>query len=291
MELFILLGVLCVVAVNAIAPRIKISAPLLLVVIGVVVSVQPLVSPPVVEVDAELVLAGVLPLLLFAAARSMPATNFRRNLSSITGLSITLVVISTLALGAMFSAMLPGLGLAGGIAMGAILSPTDAVATSIVKKLGVAPRVVALLDGEAMLNDASALVLLRAAIAAMATSVSISSVAGTFALSVLVATSIGITVGHLTLRIRRRISEPTVNTLLSFAVPFIAYQPMPSTTRRGRSGPAMVCCSCGPACVARSRSRPHRRCRRRCRTGRCSCSWRSSSPPARCSSRAARSRG
>jgi len=221
----VVLGVLCVVAVNAIAPRLRVSAPLLLVVLGVLVSVQPFVATPVVEVDAEIVLAGVLPLLLFAAARSMPATSFRRNLSSITGLSITLVVISALTLGAMFSAMLPGLGLAGGIAMGAILSPTDAVATSIVKKLGVAPRVVALLDGEAMLNDASALVLLRAAIAASISAVSIRSVVGTFALSVVIATVIGSAVGHLTLRIRRRVAEATVNTLLSFAVPFIAYLP------------------------------------------------------------------
>lgn len=108
MELLVLLGVLCVVVVNAMALRLRVSAPLLLVVIGVVVSVQRSVTVPVVEVDAEIVLAGVLPLLLFAAARSMPATNFRRNLSSITGLSITLVVSSALTLGARFSAMLPG---------------------------------------------------------------------------------------------------------------------------------------------------------------------------------------
>jgi CPA1 family monovalent cation:H+ antiporter len=223
MELFCLVGVLCIVAVNAIAPRLRVSAPLLLVVLGVIVSVQPFVASPVIEVDSDIILSGVLPLLLFAAAVSMPATNFRRNLNSITGLSVSLVVLSALVLGAFFSAMLPGLGFAGGIAMGAILSPTDAVATSIVKKLGVAPRVVDLLDGEAMLNDASALVLLRSSLAAA--SLSIGSVASHFAYSIVVATAVGIGVGFVTLSIRKRIAEPTVNTLMSFAVPFVAYQP------------------------------------------------------------------
>jgi len=221
----VLVGVLCIVAVNAIAPRLRVSAPLLLVVLGLLVSVQPFVAAPVVEVDSELILAGVLPLLLFAAAVSMPAQNFRRNLSTITGLSVSLVVLTSLALGVFFSAMLPDLGFAGGVAMGAILSPTDAVATGIVKKLGVAPRVVDLLDGEAMLNDASALVLLRSSIAATVTSVTVRGVAWKFAVSIFIATAVGIVVGMVALRVRKRIEQPTVNTLLSFAVPFLAYMP------------------------------------------------------------------
>ncbi|HEY4239094.1 MAG TPA: cation:proton antiporter [Kofleriaceae bacterium] len=220
-----LLGVLCVVAINAIAPKLRISAPLLLVVAGVAISLQPFFDPPMVAVDPHVILSGVLPLLLFAAAVSMPSTNFRRNLGSIVGLSVSLVVLTALALGALFGHLLPELGLAGGIAIGAILSPTDAVATSIVKSLGVAPRVVALLDGEAMLNDASALVLLRSSIAATVTAVSIRSVAASFAFSILVASAIGITVGFAALYVRRLIAQPTVNTLLSFAVPFVAFQP------------------------------------------------------------------
>ncbi len=223
MELLCLVGVLCVVAINALAPRLRISAPLLLVLLGVIVSVQPLFASPVIEVESDVILSGVLPLLLFAAAVQMPATNFRRNFNVITGLSVSLVVLSALVLGAFFAAMLPGLGFPAGIAMGAILSPTDAVATGIVKKLGVAPRIVDLLDGEAMLNDASALVLLRSSLAAA--SLSIGSVAVHFAYSVIVATAIGIGVGYLALQIRKRIEQPTVNTLMSFAVPFVAHIP------------------------------------------------------------------
>jgi len=223
----LLLGVLCIVATNAMAPRFRVAAPLVLVVVGVAVSVQPFVHVAAIVIEPELVLGGVLPLLLFAAAVSMPATSFRRNFGLIAGLSVTLVVITSLALGALFAAVLPGLGFAGGVALGAVLSPTDAVATSIVKRLGVAPRVVSVLDGEAMLNDASALVVLRSGLAAVAASggVGVGAAIGKFALSVAIATAIGAAVGFATLVVRRRIHQATVNTLLSFAVPFLAFQP------------------------------------------------------------------
>lgn len=226
MAIGLLLGVLCIVAINAIAPRIRVAAPLALVVVGVAVSVQPFVHVPRIVVEPELVLGGVLPLLLFAAAVSMPSTSFRRNFSAIAGLSVTLVVLTSLALGALFNAVLPGLGFAGGMAIGAVLSPTDAVATSIVKQLGVAPRVVSVLDGEAMLNDASALVVLRSALAAVAaTGGGVGGAIGKFALSVVIATAIGAAVGFATLVVRRRIHQATANTLLSFAVPLLAFQP------------------------------------------------------------------
>jgi CPA1 family monovalent cation:H+ antiporter len=222
----LLLGVLCIVAANALAPRLRVAAPLVLVVVGVLASVQPFVDLPAIAVEPELVLGGVLPLLLFAAAVSMPAVSFRRNFGAIAGLSVTLVVLTALALGWLFSRVLPELGFAGGVALGAVLSPTDAVATSIVKRLGVAPRVVAVLDGEAMLNDASALVVLRTALAAVgAAGGSVGGAVGRFALSLVVATAIGVAVGLASLVVRRRIRQATVNTLLSFAVPLVAFQP------------------------------------------------------------------
>jgi CPA1 family monovalent cation:H+ antiporter len=222
----ILLGVLCVVACNAIGPTLRVAAPILLVVLGVLVSLQPVVDVPAFAVPEHLILGGVLPLLLFASAVSMPAANFRRNFSSIVGLSVTLVVITSLALGALFQALLPELGFAGGVAVGAVISPTDAVATSIVKRLGVAPRVVSVLDGEAMLNDASALVILRTALAAVgAAGTSIGGAVGSFGLSVVIATAIGIAVGWASLFVRKRIHSGTVSTLLSFAVPLVAFEP------------------------------------------------------------------
>jgi len=225
LALFALLGILGIVAVNAFASRLRFSAPLLLVTVGLLVSLQPLISIPAIEVEPEVILAGVLPLLLYAAAVSMPAANFRRDLRAISGLSVLLVVFSSLVLGALFSHMLPSLGWAGGVAVGAVLSPTDAVATNIVKKLGVAPRVVAMLDGESMLNDASALVLLRSAIAAMATTVTVGEVAWKFAVSIAIASAIGLVVGFGMLRVAKLVTQPTVSTLLSFTPPFVAYLP------------------------------------------------------------------
>ena len=77
----------------------------------------------------------------------MPAMDFRRDFTAISGLSVVLVVVSSVLLGLFFSWVIPDLSLAWGIALGAIVSPTDAVATSIVKGLGVSPRAVAILEG------------------------------------------------------------------------------------------------------------------------------------------------
>ncbi len=223
LSLFVILSVLLIVAVYTLAPKLSVSAPLALVAFGVAISLARVA--PHFEIEPEWILAGVLPMLLYAASISMPAMDFRRDFRAISGLSVTLVVWSALALGWFFSVMIPGIGFAGGVALGAIVSPTDAVATSIVKQLRVAPRAVAVLDGESLLNDASALVLLRSAIAAIATTVSLLNVAWTFLLSVVIATAIGVGVGLLALRVRRRMPNATANTLLSFVIPYVAYVP------------------------------------------------------------------
>jgi CPA1 family monovalent cation:H+ antiporter len=155
----------------------------------------------------------------------MPAMNFRREFGAIGGLSVLLVIVSSVLLGLFFAWVIPGLGLGWGIALGAIVSPTDAVATGIVKRAGVSPRVVAILEGESLLNDATALVLLRAAIAGTAATVSLWGVLGNFAFAVIVAVIIGLIVGKLNLVVRARVKDATVNTVISFTVPFIASIP------------------------------------------------------------------
>ncbi|MFT3713919.1 MAG: sodium:proton antiporter [Archangium sp.] len=223
LSLFVILSVLLIVGVYTFAPKLSVSAPLLLVAAGVAISLARV--GPEIHLEPEWILAGVLPMLLYAASISMPAMDFRRDFRAISGLSVTLVVWSALALGWFFSSMIPDLGFAGGVALGAIVSPTDAVATGIVKQLRVAPRAVAVLDGESLLNDASALVLLRSAIAAIATAVSLWGVAWSFLLSVVIATAIGVGVGYVALRLRQRMPNPTANTLLSFVIPYVAYVP------------------------------------------------------------------
>lgn len=216
-------GLLAVATAGVLAPRVRIAAPLLLVLVGIGVSFLPFV--PVVEVDPEWILAGILPPLLYSAAVSVPTMNFRRELNAIGGLSVVLVVLSALVLGVFFAWVIPGLGLWWGIALGAIVSPTDAVATSIVKRSGVSGRVISVLEGESLLNDATALVLLRTAIAGTAASVTFWGVLGNFAFAVVVAAALGWAVGELNLWVRSRLTDSTVNTVISFTVPFLASIP------------------------------------------------------------------
>ena len=219
----LVLGFVVIAAATVLGPRLGIASPLVLVAVGVAASFLPVFASA--QVEPELILQGVLPPLLYSAAVSMPAMNFRREFGAISGLSVLLVIGTALLLGVFFMLVIPGLGFAWGVAIGAIISPTDAVATSIIKKTAVSQRVVALLDGESLLNDATALVLLRTAIVAAAASFSFWGGVGTFAYSVVIAVAIGLAVGWLNLRVRKRISDPTVNTVISFAVPFVASVP------------------------------------------------------------------
>jgi NhaP-type Na+/H+ or K+/H+ antiporter len=217
------LGLLGIAAATAIGPKLGFSAPLLLVIVGILVSFLPFV--PEIEIDPEWIIAGVLPPLLYSASVSMPSMEFRREFGAISGLSIALVVVSSVALGLLFWWLVPGVTLAAGIALGAIVSPTDAVATSIVKRVGVTPRIVTVLEGESLLNDATALVLLRSAIAATAATVTFWDILGDFAFAVAVAVVIGWLVGRANLWVRSRVTDATVNTVISFTVPFLASVP------------------------------------------------------------------
>ncbi|MEU4383958.1 sodium:proton antiporter [Promicromonospora sp. NPDC023805] len=212
-----------IIAVTALAPRAGVASPLVLVVLGAGVSLLPFV--PAVEVPPELILGGVLPPLLYSAAVGLPSMDFRRDFAAIGGLSVTLVVISSVLLGLLFRWLIPGIDLATAIALGAIVSPTDAVATTIVKRLGASPRSSTMLEGESLLNDASALVLLRSAIAATAATVSLWEVVGDFAYAAGVAVAIGVPVGWVGLRIRKRLGHAALSTAMSFVVPFAAYLP------------------------------------------------------------------
>ncbi|WP_345762047.1 cation:proton antiporter [Diaminobutyricibacter sp. McL0608] len=216
-------GLLVVAAAAALAPRLRIAAPIILVVLGIAISLLPFVPP--LHVSSELILAGILPPLLYSASVQMPAMNFRREFNAIGGLSVALVVISSIVLGFFFAWVIPGLSIWWGIALGAIVSPTDAVATSIVKRVGIRGRVVAVLEGESLLNDATALVLLRTAVAATAAAISFWGVLGSFLYAVVIAVILGFVVGHLNLWVRSKVPDATVNTVISFTVPFLASIP------------------------------------------------------------------
>ncbi|WP_094770652.1 cation:proton antiporter [Microbacterium gorillae] len=232
--LIVVAGVIVIAVTTALAPKVGVAGPLVLLLLGIGFSLLPFT--PVFTLDQEWILVGILPPLLYAAAVSLPAMEFRRDFGAIGGLSVLLVLISSLVLGLFFSAVIPGIGLPLGIALGAVLSPTDAVATSVVKKLGISPRVLTMLEGESLLNDATALVLLRTAIAAAAAGAGAFSIwtgVGDFSLAVIIAVAIGLVVGWVNLRVRAWIPSTTAATAISFVVPYVAYLP---TEHLGGSG-------------------------------------------------------
>ncbi|SDK86755.1 Sodium/hydrogen exchanger family protein [Lentzea albidocapillata subsp. violacea] len=120
-------------------------------------------------VEPEWVLVIVLPPILYSAAVNVPVMDFRRNFKVISSLSVLLVVGSAFGTVLLIWWLLPGIGFAAAVALGAVISPPDAVATtSIGKRLGLPPRLVTIVEGEELVNDATALVLLRTAVAAIA---------------------------------------------------------------------------------------------------------------------------
>ncbi|WP_349425896.1 sodium:proton antiporter [Microbacterium sp. LWS13-1.2] len=234
----VIVAIVVIALATAVAPKLGIAGPLILLLIGGAVSLLPFVEIP--EINPDWILVGVLPPLLYSAAVALPAIEFRRDFGPIAGLSFLLVILSSIVLGVFFIAVIPGIHPAIAVALGAILSPTDAVATSIVKRLGVSRRVVTMLEGESLLNDATALVLLRTMIAsvAVATTVAGDTSVGVgflpaFAWGVLVAVVVGAVIGFLNLRLRALIKNSAANTAVGFVVPFIAYIP---TEELGGSG-------------------------------------------------------
>ena len=146
-------------------------APLILTAVGVAGSFVPFT--PQIELTSELVLVGLLPPLLYAAALRTSLVDFRRNARAIALLSVGLVLFTTAGIGLLTWWVLP-VPLAAAVALGAVVAPPDAVAaTSIARRIGMPRRVVTVLEGESLVNDATAIVCLRTAITAIGGSVSV----------------------------------------------------------------------------------------------------------------------
>ena len=223
-EVVAVLAVVIIVAASYFSSRFGLATPIILVVVGLAVSVIP--GMPLIAPEPELILAVVLPPLLYSAAVNMPVMDFRRDLKTIGALSVVLVLVSAFGVGTLLWAIFPNLSFAAAVAVGAVVSPPDAVAaTAIGKRLGLPPRLLTILEGEGLVNDATALVLLRTAVAATAGAFSFWQAAGDFFYAVVVAIAIGAAVGFLAVRIRSKIDQPVLTTAISFVVPFIAFLP------------------------------------------------------------------
>ncbi len=216
--------VITVAFVAGASRRLGWSAPLVLVLVGVAASFAP--GIPSFELDPDLVLVGLLPPLLYAAAIRTSLVDFASTKEALLWLSVGFVVVSTLAVGLITWWVVPSLSLAAAIALGAVVAPPDAVAaTTIARRVGMPRRIVTILEGESLVNDATALVALTAAIAAITGSVTVGSVTFDFVVAAGGGVAIGLAATWLLAQIRRRIEDPVLDTTLSFTAPFVAFLP------------------------------------------------------------------
>src|SRR5688572_12041947 len=216
----LLLSVLVVVAV--LARWLRTAPSILLVIAGVGLALVP--GLPRIELAPELVLLGILPPLIYSAGVSMSWREFRFNLRPIALLAFGCVVFTTCAVAAAMHYLL-GWPWAVAFVLGAIVAPPDVVAPlAIARRLGMPRRLVVVLEGEGLANDATALILYRFAVAAVATGAfSLGQAAGTFALIVVGEIIWGIGVGWLALRLRQWAHNPRVEITLSLMTPYLAY--------------------------------------------------------------------
>jgi monovalent cation/hydrogen antiporter len=218
--LLLLLAVLVVVAV--VARRLKTDPSILLVVAGIGLALTR--DLPRIELAPELVLLGILPPLIYSAGVAMSWREFRFNLRPITLLAFGCVAFTACAVAAVAHRLL-GMPLSVGFVLGAIVAPPDSIApVAIVRQLGVPRRIVVVLEGEGLANDATALVLYRFAVAAAVSGLFLfGQAAGTFVLIVVGEIAYGIAIGWVSLRLRRWARDPRVEITMSLMTPYAAF--------------------------------------------------------------------
>jgi len=225
-SLEIILLLLCVVmALEAVAQRVALPSPFLLLPAGILLGFIP--RFPRVMLDPDLVMYVFLPLLVYSGSALGSWVEFRKNLRPITLLSVGCVLFTTGFVAVAAHWIIPGFGWAGAFVLGAIVSPPDEVAAiSIARRLGIPKGLSAILEGEGLVNDATALTVYRFAAAAVVThSFSMMNAMSSFTLVVSGEIAWGLFVGWAMLRVRRALRSTSLETGLSLLTPFIAYLP------------------------------------------------------------------
>ena len=210
-------------AVTAVCRHRGWPAPLVLVVVGLAVSALP--GFPEVEVDGDLVLAVVLPPLLYSAALRCSAADFRQELGPIAALGVGMVAFTAAAVAVVADLLVPDMPLAVAFVLGAVVAPPDAVAaTAVAKRLGLPRRLVMILTGESLINDATALTLYRVALAAAlgATTTFLHGL-GEFVWTSVAGIGVGLVCGVVAHVLRRWARDAALETAFGLVVPFVAY--------------------------------------------------------------------
>jgi monovalent cation/hydrogen antiporter len=226
----VLVLIAVVAAVALLAERLKVPYPILMVIAGLALGVATGVIPeaPHVELEPETILVLFLPPILFSAAFFLSPRELWRNVRPISLLAVGLVIMTTLAVAVVAIGLAPELGWPVAIALGAIVSPPDAIATTaIARRLSLPRRLVIIFEGESLVNDATALTIYRLAVTAVVTgaSLSVGTAAASFLIVAVGGALIGLAAGWVTTWLLSRIEQPPVEVLITLLAPFAAYLP------------------------------------------------------------------
>src|SRR5262245_20039883 len=225
-ELILLLLLVAVAVFGSAARMLNIPYPIVLVIGGPLLGLIP--SLPKVELEPDLVLVIFLPPLLYSAAFFADLRDLRQNIRPISMLAIGLVLATMVIVAVVAHEMIDGLPWAAAFALGAILGPTDPVAaTAIARRLGLPRRVVNVIEGESLVNDATALVAYQIAVRAATAAVAFSLLdAGwDFVWKSAGGVAVGLAVGWVIVQIRRRLEDPLVENTIGLLTGYAAYLP------------------------------------------------------------------
>jgi monovalent cation/hydrogen antiporter len=225
LELLLLALIVAVAGLSVLARAVGVPYPILLVVGGLVLSFVP--GMPEVALPPELVLVAFLPPLLYWAGFFSSPRDLRADARAISLSAVGLVLATTVAVAVVAHAVVDGMAWPVAFALGAIVSPTDPLAaTAIARRLGVPRRLVTVVEGESLVNDATALVAYRIAVAATVSGTFVVWQAGLrFVVGVVGGVAIGLLVGWLVAELRRRLDDPVVEIVVSVITGYAAYLP------------------------------------------------------------------
>ena len=220
----IVLGLLvCAIGLGLLARRVALPYPVVLVLGGLALGFVP--DLPTIKLDPDFALTFILPPILYQAALFTSWREFRANLRPIGLLAIGLVIATTLTVAGVAHAIVPGMPWAAAFVLGAIVSPPDAVAaTAILNRLRIPRRIVAVLEGESLVNDASGLVIYKFAIAAVLTGTfSVTQASGSFLLVGVGGIAVGLVVGWIFIHLHQYVRDAMFEIAISLVLPFVAY--------------------------------------------------------------------
>jgi monovalent cation/hydrogen antiporter len=223
-EVQLLLLLLSAAVLLLLADPLRIPYPILLVVGGLLLGFAP--GVPKVTLPPDVVLVGILPPLLYSAAYNTGLRELRQNLRPISLLALGLVTATTISV-AVVGHYVVHLSWAAAFVLGAVVSPTDPLAaSSIGRRLGVPRRPLAIIEGEALVNDGTALVLFKFAVAAVVTGMfSLADAAASFVWTVAGGIAVGLVIGHAIRLVRRRLDNPPLEVMIAFLTGYFTYLP------------------------------------------------------------------